>query len=662
MFSIDGLVSGLDTTSIIDGLISLQDAQVGRLNERRDKILSQQTAFQGVEARLLSFRSAMSALNRSSGSAFDLRTVASNREDIITATAEPGAIEGSYSVQVNALAKAHQIASQGFSSTSAAIPQGDLSFKLGDRPATSITIDSSNNTVAGLVSAINSQSDDISAAIIHEQSTGTDRILLTSRLTGASNQIAVTNNLGAGSPEIVRPDFTGPAIQDASNAVIQLGSGIGAITAEYETNQIEGLIENVTLNLAAAEVGQDVTVTVAPDSESAEEAIREFVDQYNSVISYIDDQTRFNPETEEASPLLGNRSISTLRNQLSTMVTETVPGLGSKLNRLSQIGIDIGTKGKLSIDSAKLTDVLSGGEPNVDLGDVKRLFGFTGESNNSGVQFLLGSSRTQASTTPYQVDILQAAERGEVTATNVLATTIVIDGTNNELQINIDGQASEIIQLTAGTYTQQELADHLQSTINASSELGGRDVSIGLTGSALNITSESYGSNSTVGSLSGSALSVLGFDGTEAGVGKDVAGSFIVDGVVETATGTGRLLISDSDNEFTADLQIRVTLQPSQVGPGPEAELAISRGISSQLDFFFGEVLKPDGGSLSTVSDEFDLRIESLDASIERVKAISEQKREYLIKQFSVLERVLSDLKTTSGFLSTQLASIQNQG
>ena len=52
MFSIDGLVSGLDTTSIIEGLVSIQQNQVDRLNVRKSEIFTRQTAFQGVEARV----------------------------------------------------------------------------------------------------------------------------------------------------------------------------------------------------------------------------------------------------------------------------------------------------------------------------------------------------------------------------------------------------------------------------------------------------------------------------------------------------------------------------------------------------------------------------------------------------------------------------------
>ena len=334
MFSIDGLVSGLDTTSIIEGLVSLQESQVQRLNFKKNKILVQQQAFSGIEARMLSLRSKMSRLNRTTSSVFSTRSASSSNESLITATAGSKAAEGSYNLRVISRAKAHQIGSQGFESASASITEGTISFQVGDRPATEITVDSSNNTVSGLVQAINDQSDDISAAIVHDQSTGTDRILLSSKHTGSANEISVVNNLAATAGDVVQPDFSGIAIQEASNAAVQLGSGAGAITAEYESNQIEGLIENVTLDLLAVDPDQDVVITVSRDNTQAVNAVSEFVDEYNSLMSYIEEQTRYNTETNTASPLLGNRSVASLKNQLGAMVTEIVPGTGSDLNSI----------------------------------------------------------------------------------------------------------------------------------------------------------------------------------------------------------------------------------------------------------------------------------------------------------------------------------------
>jgi len=658
MFSIDGLVSGLDTTSIIEGLVSLQKSQVDRLNVKKSEILTEQAAFQGVEARLLSLKSSMSQLNRSSGSVFDQTTASSSDESILTVTSQSKAIPGSYNVRVNSLARAHQIGSQGFSDPSTTISTGTISFQVGDRAATEITIDSSNNTVDGLVNAINTQSDDVSASIVFDQANSANRILLTSKYTGEANEINVTNNLVTPTGSEVLPDFSGAAIQDAANAQLQLGSGAGAIVAEYDSNVIDGLIDNVTLNLESADASKDINIKVTRDTDSAQTAIEGFVESYNSMIQYIDDQTAFNTSTNTASPLLGNRTVSTLKTTLSSMVTESVPGLSSSVNRFSQLGIDIDNSGKLIINSSELESALQGNTDGIEPTDIQRVFGMSGVSDNSGVSFLLGSTRTKASTSAYQVDILQAAERGSVTATSALDSSIVIDSSNNQIQLSIDSLETDAITLEPGTYTQEELASHLQSRINGIDTRDFDDVDISLESGFLEITSQRYGRSSEISAISGTASSILGFDGTETGVGQDVAGSFIVDGVVETATGTGRVLIGDSDNDNTADLQVRVTLTSTQVSGGVEANLDVSRGISSSLDKYFGELLDTSVGTIKTAEEDFTLRIESLDASIARVNAISESKTEDLIAQFTALERVLSDLQGTSSFLTSQLASL----
>ena len=508
-----------------------------------------------------------------------------------------------------------------------------------------------------MVDAINSKSDDVSASIIYDQANDANRILLTSKHTGEANTVNITNNLAAASGNTVRPDFSGTPIQEATNATIQLGSGPGAITAEYETNTVEGLIENVTLDLVSVDPDTDVTINVSRDTEAAATAVQDFVEEYNSLISFIDEQTSYNAETQVGSPLIGNRNVAALKNRLSSFVTEAVPGLDANLNRLSQIGITIGNSGELAVDSGKLNKALNGELDDVEPGDIKRLFGLDGVSTHSGIEFLLGSSRTIASTSAIEVDILQAAERGSITSADTVSS-ISITSSNNEFQINVDGAESEVLTLSEGVYTQQEIADQLQSLINASSELANREVTVSLEGNKLEIASASYGKTSEVSNISGSAIGILGFTGGETGQGKDVAGSFIVDGVVETATGSGRVLIGDSDNDNTADLQIRVTLDSSQIGEGSEGELSVTRGITSSLDQYFGSILDPDSGSIKTANDGFDLRIESLESSIEKVNAVSEAKTLYLIEQFTQLERVLSDLQTTSGFLSSQLASI----
>ena len=46
MLSIDGLVTGLDTTSIIEGLLEIQQQQIDKLQNREDGFAQQQTCGQ----------------------------------------------------------------------------------------------------------------------------------------------------------------------------------------------------------------------------------------------------------------------------------------------------------------------------------------------------------------------------------------------------------------------------------------------------------------------------------------------------------------------------------------------------------------------------------------------------------------------------------------
>ena len=658
-FSIDGLVSGLNTTSIIDGLVQLQQRQVSRLTQQKLAIAEKQTAFKGVEARLLNLQTSLTRLNRSASSVFDSRSTKVSDESALTAAAGSGAQIGAFSLRVNSLAVAEQIASQGFSGTTASITQGTISLQVGDRAAKTITVDSSNATASGLVAAINSQSTDVSAALVKDQATGLHRILLTSKHTGESNQITVGNNLAPTGGGATQPDFTGTVVQAATNASVTIGSGAGAISAEYESNRIDDLIEGVSISLNKADASKEISIAVAADHEGVVSAVQDFVDEFNDIIKFISSQTKYVPDAKVASPLLGNRSASEVQSRLRAIAIQSVPGLASSLNRLSRIGVSVTDSGSLTFDSSKLTKALNGELEGVAPGDVRKLFGLTGSSNNAGVSWVLGSSRTTAATAAYQVDITQAAERASIFG-GAITGPIVIDNTNNTLQLKLDGQDSGALTLAAGSYTPEALASHVQSVINSATALGNRKVNVNMDAGQMRIASASYGLNSKVSDLSGSGLATLGFTGSETGIGQDVVGRFIVNGQIEAAKGTGRLLVGDSANANTADIQLRVSLASDQVNAGIEAEVTVTRGVSGQLDKYLTDVLNPEKGQIHTANQSFTKQIESVDASIKRVNAIAESKRASLVQQFNNLEKLLSQLQSTSSFVSGQLASFSS--
>jgi flagellar hook-associated protein 2 len=134
----------------------------------------------------------------------------------------------------------------------------------------------------------------------------------------------------------------------------------------------------------------------------------------------------------------------------------------------------------------------------------------------------------------------------------------------------------------------------------------------------------------------------------------------MVNGQIETAKGTGRLLMGDANNANTADLQVRVTLTAAQVTAGVEANLTVTRGVTADLEQYLTKVLDPVKGQVKNGNESFQSQIDAFDASIKRVNEVAEAKRASLVAQFANLERLLSDLQQTGSFISGQLTGLSN--
>lgn len=658
--TINGLVSGIDTDNIVSGLLDIQQQQLDRMALRKTEVQRKQAAFSTLESRMLSLRSDAGVLGRTSSNPLTKLSATASDSEAISATASSSAVAGVYAMTVNAKAAAHQVASQGFADADAEITQGTFEIRLGSGDVKTITIDSNNATLSGLASAINASGSGVSASIVKDSAGGATpyKLLLTGTKTGAANAISVTNNLAASGGTATRPDlnFLSP-VQAAADAEVTLGSGAGAISVSSETNRFDDLIAGVSFELMQVSDGQQVSLTVARDTAGAVTAVQDFVESFNAVLSFIDDNSKYNTSTNEGGVFLGNAGAIRVQQTLRSTIQNVVPGANPLANRLTSVGLSFTDNGRLQFDQSKLQDALNGEIDGVDADDVKKLFSLGGESTNSGISFLLGSSRTKGSATAYGVDITQAAEQASITGTTNLAASTVITSSNRTLTLDLDGK-STTVTLTAGTYTAQQLADHLESVINDSEDLPGREIKVGLNGSKLVLTSASYGSSSKVAITGGTSVTDLGLTTSLTDTGRDVVGSFIVDGQTEVAVGRGRVLSGNPDNENTADLQVQVTLTPSQVGSGVEGSLTVTRGFASSLDQVLGDLLDVENGLLASIDDGFTDQLDSIQASIDRQKATFDRQKESLLTQFQALETAISQMQSTGNYLSSQLANL----
>ena len=126
-----GLISGLPTANIIDALIQAQSRPRDLLQERVSGISEQRTALADLSARLLALQSTISKLG--DVSAFNRFAANSSNENILTATAGPGAVPGILNLTVRSLVANHQLISGGFADADVTpVGAGQITIEVGN--------------------------------------------------------------------------------------------------------------------------------------------------------------------------------------------------------------------------------------------------------------------------------------------------------------------------------------------------------------------------------------------------------------------------------------------------------------------------------------------------------------------------------------------------
>jgi flagellar hook-associated protein 2 len=232
--SVGGLISGLNTDSIINGLLAIEQAKISKIDSDKAKVQRVQTAFKGIQARMLALQGSLSNLSRSQNGAFDARSAVSSDETIVTAAASASAAPGIYSFRVDSLAQAHQIASPGFDAATSAITQGSFQISVGDSQTATVTIDANNATAQGLVDAINSAGLDASAALVNDGSSKQGfRILLTAKNQGSAGKITIVNNLAASAGNAVKPTFDTATVGSPMKGAGYSGTSSPTVSGTY---------------------------------------------------------------------------------------------------------------------------------------------------------------------------------------------------------------------------------------------------------------------------------------------------------------------------------------------------------------------------------------------------------------------------------------------
>jgi len=255
---------------------------------------------------------------------------------------------------------------------------------------TRIDINSSNNTLEGIKTAINNSDAGVTASIINDGSSY--RLSITGTSTGADNKITIQDNITKGGIGGQIALFSWSESQSASDASIELDG----ISISKSSNVVTDVIDGVTLNLQSAGSG---LITFASDTSKVKQNISNFVNAYNDVLSFIKDQFTYDSNKKTTGgPLFGNNTLMSIQQKLRGIVSNAVPGLSGSYTYLSQIGIRTGEDGKLSVNDSELSDALRD-----NYSQVTKLFTEFGSSTDTNVTYVTNSEKTKGGT--YEVRI-----------------------------------------------------------------------------------------------------------------------------------------------------------------------------------------------------------------------------------------------------------------
>jgi flagellar hook-associated protein 2 len=331
--SVSGLVSGLDTASIISQLMQVEANPQTLLKTRLSTENSTITTLQSLNAKFAALSTKATALSTAS-SWSPLTTTSSSTS--VTASTGTTASPGTVSFTVKQTALAHAVASVDTATADQVLTGADGLMQLSVNGTDLDPIYGGDGTIASVVSAINAANQGVTASAV-KLDDGTFRLRMVSTTTGADSSFSLTNSDGSSV-------LGGATVLVAGrDAKVQLGND----TISSSSNTFSGLVTGLDVTVAPSTAADTlVDITSVRDSTTTQASVQSLVDSANELLSTIDALTAYNATTSTAGPLAGDATVRDLRSKILDAVTQTADG-----SSMASIGLQTDRYGKVVFDA-----------------------------------------------------------------------------------------------------------------------------------------------------------------------------------------------------------------------------------------------------------------------------------------------------------------------
>lgn len=334
--------AGIDVASVVEQILYAERAPERLWQLQQAWFTSQNSALDAIRTKVTDLASKVNSLKDSFGS-LSAKIATSSQPAILTASAQYSASPGAHIVVVNSLATTASYYTDPLADGQTTFATGSFLLQVGTADPVEVTIDESNNTLDGLASYINQQDFGVSASVITDAQGA--RLALVSKASGQPGDLTISGNT---SGLVFSKALSG------SNAALT----VDGVPISSDSNTVTNVLPGVTLNLLAGSPGTEVKLTIASDTEQAKSAINAFVDSYNAAIQAVNAQFSVDPVSHSGGPLASNNGLRSLQSALLSDATYSMSNNG--FDSLASFGIKMANDGTLSVDSAKLDEVLAG--------------------------------------------------------------------------------------------------------------------------------------------------------------------------------------------------------------------------------------------------------------------------------------------------------------
>jgi flagellar hook-associated protein 2 len=205
-------------------------------------------------------------------------------------------------------------------------------------------------TLDDLVQKINDSSGYVNASVFNDGSAfNSQRLRLTAENSGFNGRLVFDDNgLNLGVSTSV----------EGQDALLRIGGGTSSgFLVSSETNTFEEAATGIDVNLNEAG-STPAEVVVSQDDAPIEQALKSFVDGYNTFVNASKELTKFDPESNTRGPLQGVGVVLRVQNRLVNLASRSFTS-GSTFDTLFDLGIRSKADGTLVFDKDRLASAIT---------------------------------------------------------------------------------------------------------------------------------------------------------------------------------------------------------------------------------------------------------------------------------------------------------------